>query len=77
MSDPVNINGWSTYKVHVLESLKRVETQLKEIHLMIENNTKRIERINTDSKWHVRIFTGVWAVIVTAVNILISMKIGN
>lgn len=79
-------NGWSKYEIFVLETLERLEEQIKDINNVYRSHTKADEeilagireeilKIKQDYKWHVRIFAGIWAVVVTAINIAISLRL--
>jgi len=65
-------NGWDKYQIHVLETIKRLETKLDD-YLAIQDTEisdlkSRIQTLEGNYRWYTRIFSVIWAGVVVVIN---------
>jgi hypothetical protein len=81
-----NRDDWDRYEIHVLETLKRLEEKHDKLYDFVTEHMReeeksmaelnlRLQKVETNAKWYVRIFTVVWGFIVTGVNVWIGKNI--
>lgn len=65
-------NGWDEHKMHVLESLKRVEDQNTRQEKAINEIHAEIVGFKSNQKWEFRVLSLIWGLLVTGLNFLLG-----
>jgi len=78
-------NNWDKYEVHVLETLTRLEKTQNELFQFVRDHkekeearidelTAKVQKVENDSKWYVKISSFVWGIIVTGGSLWIGSE---
>lgn len=72
-------NDWPEHKLHILNSLKKLEDHNQRQEVVLAKQTEQIGQIHsaitkfeTNQKWEFRLLSLVWGVLVTGINYLLG-----
>lgn len=61
--------SWDRNEKYVLATLKRLDAQHEEQLKRLEDIHAAIAGFKSDQKWEFRMLSGIWAILVTAINL--------